>query len=215
MYRDWTPELSRYYDFGRPEVRAAMDIAQERVRRRSIEYAEPTGKEATRGGVRGERQTYTGYVADGSPAQFREVTTEANGLLGRGQGESQADFDRRVTSLRQIGISRGYHLKSAQADGTRGLTYINQAPEYMVGYEKDGTETYKPVFGGGQQLKSKYADTQVGEFTTQGSWLGESKYAALPDVPRLRNGEIDYEELNRRNGHTTNSGPRNFTMRRG
>jgi hypothetical protein len=215
MFRDWTPELSRQFDLSKPEVLAARDIARERVGRRTIEYAEPTGKEATRGGARGEREVYPGHVAAGSNEEFYALRTEMQNLLGQAQNETREDVNKRLTSLRQIGVSRGYHKQHTQADGTRGLTYTNQQPEYMVGYERDGTETYKPVFGGGQQLKSKYQDTPVGENTTQGSWLGESKYGGLPDVSRLRSGEIDYEELNRRNGHTTNSGPRNFTMRRG
>src|SRR5215475_4784532 len=134
-------EMGRHYDFSLPEVGAAFDRAHEIVSRRTIEISEPTGKEATRGGMRGERETYPGLVPAGSQAEVQEHIVEMQKLLAwdKERDSRGEDVDKRVATLRAIGISRGYHGSSTQAE-TRGLTYINAQPETMVSYDRQGNE---------------------------------------------------------------------------
>jgi hypothetical protein len=190
-------EMSRHFDFRDPAVGAAFDIAHSRVSRRTIEISEPTGKEATRGGMRGERENYPGLIPAGSQAEIQEHIVEMQKCFwDRERDHSGADADRNAATLRAIGISRGYHLPRTQVE-TRGPTYTNAQPEYMTSYDKQGNENYTPVYGGGQTLKTKYANTPIGSNpVTYGGTLDEgSKHADLPDAPRLPNGELDYQKI--------------------
>jgi hypothetical protein len=208
-------KMMRHFDFNKVEVPSIFDVALMRLRRRTIEVSEPTGREATRGGMRGERETYPGRIIEGSAAEEQELIVEMQKEYWKGRSDTNGDAEKRIAAHRARTVALGLQQSRHQTE-TRGLTYTNKPPEYMVGYERDGTETHRPVLGGATPWRSKYADLKLADETnSQMEMLGESKFAKLADPPRLRNGEIDYDELNRRNGRTTNSGPRNMTIRRG
>jgi hypothetical protein len=171
--------------------RAAFDMVNKELSRRTIDYAEPTGP----GVVRGEPEYYDGFIPAGSNAEFHAHVEGMNKLLRRQPDEQAADTEKRHASLKQVAATRGYLKSRAVVDAPR-LKYLEGSPNYMTGVDFRGDEYSNPALGGGEILQSKYAHLNPDE-APKPTFDSESRFDAVPDAPRLPNGEIDWEAVNR------------------
>jgi hypothetical protein len=211
------------WDFSDPAVCVMFDRAHQIVSPKVVEYGTPDA--ATRGGAMGTREHYPRAIFENSREEHLAYVAEMRrlGIWDKDQDETQDDVARRVAIFRQVGIKRGYDRQNSMHD-TRRFSFVeNHRPQYMESFTDTGERKLMPVYGGGQGQDvggSKYAhlasmpdDSPI--VYGGGRTEEESRFKDVPEPPRLRNGEIDYEALNRMNGHEPMRGRKNVTIPRG
>jgi hypothetical protein len=106
---------------------------------------------------------------------------------------------------------------------TNRFDLVKGPMRHMESFDRDGNVVAMPIYGGGQGQEvggSKYAhlasaDADAPYILGGGKTEEESKFRDVPEPPRLADGSIDYDALNRMNGHEPARRRRNFSVRRG
>jgi hypothetical protein len=213
------------WDFSDPATRAMFDRAHQIVSRKVIQHGVPDVEAATRGGATGVREHYPGAVFENTREEHFAYETEMQrlGVWDEQQDRTHDDVAKRIAIFRQVGIARGYDKLSGVHD-TKRFSYVdNYRPQVMESYTADGERKLMSVYGNGQGQDvggSKYAHLRNPEPDAPINYGGgeteeQSRFHNVPDPPRLRNGEIDYDALNEMNGHTPMRGRKNVTIPRG
>jgi hypothetical protein len=183
--------------------RAALDIAIDRVKRNVVHHSAPTGN----AGEHGAPDTYPGLIPFGSNKHLNAIIIEVAKL----EKES-------LPALKTLAQQRGYY--GAHPPSDQRFEYVEGYREQMMeSFDANGEKVTAPVYGRGSAQRSKYMDLPSGNYeeiiygnpkTNRGSDQ-RSRFADVPHAPTLPDGSIDYDELNRRNGHRPMSGRRNVT----
>jgi hypothetical protein len=214
------------YNFNDPAVCVAFERTHSTVGRKIVEYGDPGPDAATPYGARGAREHYPGTTFTNTNAEHHAYKMDMQRQLhwDEEQDRSRDDVDQRLAIYRQVGIKQGLGKQTGVHD-TKRFSYIeNHQPQYMEHFTEDGQQVLTPVVGGGQATNiggSKYshlpdAPTDPDAPINYGQGTEEqSKFFNVSEPPRLPNGDIDYETMNRMHGHEPARGRRNIMMRKG
>jgi hypothetical protein len=187
--------------------RAALDIAIQRVGAKVMHHGSPTGHETERGAP----EVYPGAMMFGSNQHLNALVEKVKEL----------DKDS-YPALKQIATSRGYY--GSHPPSTQRFEYVeNYDPQTMESFDANGERVTAPVYGRGTALQSKFADYEsvdreeivYGNPETIRGSDRRSRFANVRQAPTLPNGSIDYDAINKMNGHTTPTGRRNITTKVG
>jgi len=170
-----------------------------------MDFGSATGSESEHG----MREFYPGKYQFGSQ---QYVKTLVEDRMARCIRESRP-------ALEQYARRNGFY--NEQRQNTSRIDYVKAPLRHMESFDRDGNRVVTPVYGGAQGQDvggSKYAnlanaDADAPYVLGGGRTEEESKFRDVPEPPRLRDGSIDYEVLNRMNGHEPMRGRKNVTNR--
>jgi len=120
------------------------------------------------------------------------------------------DFNGNSHHLRELAqqIRNLYQTSPAALGEIARRRHIHNAPPITGSSGKRSEVLLAAPVGHQGWVRSKYADTPTAPagFVVPDD-TKRSRYERLPDPPRLPNGELDYHQLNRMNGHLDYTGP--------
>jgi hypothetical protein len=185
--------------------RVSFEEAVRSINNRVVHNGSPTGSDQEHGSP----DLYPGLLPFASNAHIVAVANEMKRLERKS-----------MPALKTIARQRGYY---SHPPDTNRFDLVKAPLRHMESFDSDGNVRVMPIYGNGQGQDvggSKYAhladaDADAPYILGGGKTEEESKFHDVPEPPRLRNGEIDYDKLNEMNGHGPMRGRRNFTIRRG
>jgi len=184
--------------------RVAFEQAVKDTNNNVMHLGSPTGHEDEHGA----REVYAGTVNFSSNQHQRNVIDRIRELEKNSQ-----------PALHALARQRGYYGSHPPSD--QRFEYVEGYREQiMESFNADGETVAVPVYGRGRVQESPYLNQPAADpdgpiiYGDPKKIRGtdqRSRYADVGSAPTLPNGEIDYDTINRMNGHTTMSGRRNIT----